>query len=102
MITRTLTNGLVVIVKRNDLDTGAEMTWFEIGQLQMRQSIDPLRWIPKSLNIFLMNAIKTEDVELATCTLMKIGDFLAGWEFAVNTQEEMNKWQSLIISERKL
>ena len=90
MIFKTLSNGLVVIVKRNNLDTGADMTWYEIGFMQMRESVNPLNWIPKSLNIFLTDAIKNNDEELATCTLMKIGDFLAGWEFATNTKEETN------------
>ena len=83
---KTLANGVVVFIQQRDIKSGTGITWFEVGMLQMRTNIDPTKWIPKSL----LNAIENGNEDNATNALLKLGDFIAGWERAELLLKEVN------------
>lgn len=87
---RVLSNGLVVLVRElNIKETGASLSWFEYGMLHRREGVNPCKYIPKFLKEKLDQSQELEDTESSILTLMKIGDWLAGWVWAQMNSEEI-------------
>lgn len=89
---RVLANGLVVFVRElNIKESGASFSWFEYGMMHRREGINPCKFIPEFLNDRLHQAAELEDHEASINTLLKIGDWLAGWIWAqMNSKETLN------------
>lgn len=86
---RMLSNGLIVFVKElNIKDEGSgKFSWFDIGMTQRQEGVNPCKMIPAFLNNDLLVAQEFQDEEKMTSTLMKIGDWLAGWIFSQQFSE---------------
>lgn len=82
---RSLTNGMKVVVHEYlivDEDINGSLSWFDVGMLSFQESINPLKYIPKVLNDMMLMNHDLGDSEGMVSTLTRIGDWLAGWEFA--------------------
>lgn len=86
---RILSNGLVVFLRELHIkEVGTSLSWFEYGMLHRKEGVDPCKYIPRFLNERLEQAMELEDETAAVETLLKIGDWMAGWAWAQMNSED--------------